>query len=328
MDRRTMLVGCMGATTTLLGACAEPFFFHPDAATYMPRRNLGATVEDIGFDSGGSTLHGWWMPAIGTARATVVHCHGNAANISNHARLVAWLPAEHINVLTFDYRGFGASEGTPSLNGVVEDTRAAIAAARRRAPGLPLVLFGQSLGGATAVRAAAEEDDIRLLVIEGAFAGYRDIVRDATRGTVLSVVALVASSTLPQRSGDPVNAMARLRMPVLVVHGDHDRVVPIEHSEQLYAAAAGPKRFVRVHDGAHLDAMTRPGIRKEFLAAVEQALSPSEPPRLRAGGDAPRARCASAGLERDDPLRGAAGRISGSGTAPLRDPAATADPPC
>src|SRR5256885_284827 len=288
MKRRTVLAAWGCATTSLLAGCAEPFFFHPDAATYAPRRSLGVTLEDVAFDSGGSQLHGWWMPAQGAARATVVHCHGNAANISNHARLVAWLPAVHINVLTFDYRGFGASDGTPSLNGVVEDARAAIAEARRLQPGLPIILFGQSLGGATAVRAAAEETegDVRLLVIEGAFASYRDITRDATRGTVLSVVAAVASTTLPSRQWDPVNAMARLHMPVVVLHGDRDRVIPIEHGERLYAAAPGPKRFIRVPDGRHLDAMSRPEIRADLLEAIEEALpAASRAPQLRAADD-------------------------------------------
>jgi uncharacterized protein len=329
MDRRTVLAGLAAAATFTLGGCAETFFFHPDAATHMPRNRLGVTLEDVAFHSAGSRLHGWWMPAQGTARATVVHCHGNAANISNHARLVAWLPAEHFNVLTFDYRGFGASDGRPSLDGVVEDVRAAIGEARRRHPGLPIVLFGQSLGGATAARAAAEDggDDIRLLVIEGAFASYRDIVRDATRGTVLSVVAPIASSTLPARQSDPLNAIARLRMPVLVMHGERDRVIPIEHGERLYEAAAGPKRFVRVPEGRHLDAMSRPDVRHEVLAAIDEALpAASRAPRLKAADDrAPdagrsKARCAAAGHAVED--------SSGARASQWPDAASTAELPC
>ncbi|TMH05255.1 MAG: lysophospholipase [Betaproteobacteria bacterium] len=273
MKRRMILAGAVGATTMLAG-CAEAFFFHPDQATYTTRGSLGAVVEDVFFDSSGSSLHGWWMPASGPARATVVHLHGNAANISNHARLVAWLPAEHINVLTFDYRGFGHSTGSPSLDGVVADTHAAIAEARRRQPGVPIVLFGQSLGGATAIRAAAEEtgDDIRLVVIEAAFASYRGIVRDATRYSVLALLAPVAGLTLPGEAKDPASAIARLRMPVLILHGERDRVIPIEHSEQLLAAATGPKQFIRIPGGQHIDAMSRKDVRDSVLSAILAAL--------------------------------------------------------
>jgi fermentation-respiration switch protein FrsA (DUF1100 family) len=265
-----VLAAAAGGALALLAGCAEPFFFHPNRTTYMTRRMLGGRVEDVFFDSDGSRLHGWWLPAVGPARGTVVHLHGNAANVSNHARLVAWLPEEGLNVLTFDYRGFGHSDGTPSLDGVVEDAHAAIGEARRRHPGLPIVLLGQSLGGSTAVRAAAEDtgDDIRLLVVESAFSSYRGIVRDATRNTVLAVVGSIAASTLPREAMDPASAMSRVHAPVLILHGDSDRVVPIGHSEQLYAAAPGPKEVIRIAGGEHLDALQRTDIRRRVLDAI------------------------------------------------------------
>lgn len=275
MKRRFVLIGAAGGAVSLLTACAEPFFFHPDRRTYTLRQSVGSAVEDVFFDSAGSRLHAWWMPAGERARATVVHAHGNAANVSNHVPQVSWLPREGFNVLSFDYRGFGYSDGVPSLDGVVADTRAALAEARRRAPELPLILLGQSLGGATAIRAVAEEPvdgDIRLLVVDSAFASYRGVVRDATQASVLALIAPLASSTLPGRSRDPAQAMAKLRLPVLILHGEKDRVVPIEHGERLLAAAAGPKEFIRIPQGRHLDALTREDVRQRVLAAMEAAL--------------------------------------------------------
>ena len=73
----------------------------------------------------GTKLHAWFLPAGGTARGTVLHLHGNAANVSNHLPLVAWMPARGYNVLMLDYRGFGKSEGRPTLDGIVEDALAA-----------------------------------------------------------------------------------------------------------------------------------------------------------------------------------------------------------
>ena len=84
------------------------------------RKTCGSAASD------GSKLHAWFLPAQGRVKGTVLHLHGNAANVSNHLPLVAWLPPRGFNVLTLDYRGFGRSQGTPSLDGVVDDAAAAL----------------------------------------------------------------------------------------------------------------------------------------------------------------------------------------------------------
>lgn len=274
-ERRRWLIGGAAAAAGLSG-CVEGFFFHPDRQVYTTPQQLGTTVHEVFFEADGERLHGWWMPAAGSAKATVVQAHGNAANLTNHAPLVSWLPAAGFHVLAFDYRGFGRSTGTPTLDGVVADTRAALAEARRRAgpARLPLVLLGQSLGGATAIRAAADDagDDLRLLIVESAFASYRGIARDASRGTPLSLVAPLAASALPDDARDPVQAIVRLRLPVLLLHGERDTVIPIEHGERLHAAARSRIDFVRIPGGRHLDALMREDVRTRVLAAIAAVL--------------------------------------------------------
>src|SRR5687767_7231535 len=120
----------------LTGGCAERFFFYPDQHVYTTPQAEGLLAEEVlvpGPD--GIQLHGWWLPAQGDIHGTVLHVHGNAANISNHLPLVAWLPAAGFNVLTFDYRGYGRSSGKPTIQGLVDDTRAALAWLRSR-PGV------------------------------------------------------------------------------------------------------------------------------------------------------------------------------------------------
>lgn len=263
------------AASPLLSACAERFFFYPDRQTYVSRNQLNTKVTDVFVSEGGASLHGWWMPAAGQARALIVHLHGNAANVSNHAGQVAWLPVHGFSVLTFDYQGFGYSEGSPSLDGIVADAGRAIARARELEPKAPLVLLGQSLGGATAIRVAAiEKEPIRLLILDSAFASYRDIVRDATSKTVLFLVSPLAEASLPQRRHDPIRAIAALRMPLLFLHGEKDRVVPMHHSERLYAAAleTRSKQLLRIPRGEHLDALRREGIRAHIIRTIESAI--------------------------------------------------------
>ena len=280
--RRRFLLAAL-ASPFMLTACIDGLFFKPDNHPYTDPARFGLTPRDIHFAAvDGSQLHGWWFaPASGPARASVVHVHGNAANISNHLPFVKWLPGEGFNLFTFDYRGFGKSQGKPTLNGVVADTRAAIAQARREAPGLPIVLLGQSMGAASAVRALVQEQadlkagggkDIVLLIADSPFSSYQRIAVEATRGSALGLFAPLAGMLLPGSSEDPLAAIGQLRGPVLFLHGERDAVIGIEHSVALHAAANQPKRLIRVAETEHIDALLRADVRSQVLAAVDAAL--------------------------------------------------------
>jgi fermentation-respiration switch protein FrsA (DUF1100 family) len=272
------------AALLLLGGCVQALFFHPDNREYREPEKLGLTVVDVTFRAEDrSPLDGWWFPAdpkAGPPQCTVVHAHGNAANISRHLEAVAWLPALGINVLMFDYRGFGVSLGKPSLDGVVADTEAAVHAALKMPGATPgrLVLFGQSLGGATAIRAADELGPglVQGLVVDSAFARYRDVAHHVAEDIkVLKLVSGIVRNTLPGDEDDPVIAIARLQVPVWIIHGDADRVVPFQQGQRLFEAAREPKTWVPVAGGEHLHAMQRPEVRQMVLAALREVCGPA-----------------------------------------------------
>lgn len=272
--RRTAL---LGMSALGLAGCVEGMFFHPDSRAPSAPADLTPPPQDLWFNAAdGTRLHAWWLPTP-QARATVVHAHGNAQNIGHHLPFVSWLPAAGFNVLTFDYRGFGQSQGEPSLQGVVQDTRGAIAQARRQTPGLRLVLLGQSLGGATAIRAAAQEQhagaqDIAAVVADSPFSSYRGIAQDAAGRGPLGWVAPLALKALPDASQDPLAAIAQLRSPVLLIHGTQDRVIPIAHSLRLHEAAREPKALWRIEGGEHIDALLRAEIQSRLLAHLNALL--------------------------------------------------------
>ena len=253
---------------TMLAGCIERMFFYPDAVTYTTPAQLGVRAEDIHVTTAdGSLLHGWFLPAAGSAKGTVLHLHGNAANISNHLPLVAWLPARGYNVLMIDYRGFGRSEGKPSLDGIVDDAAAALTYLRKRADvdAVRLIVFGQSIGGATALRLLARDaGGVRLAIIDSAFASYRGVARDATAGGPLAPIAALTVGVLPGADKDPIAALQSVKVPLIFVHGARDSIIAAANSEKLYAAAPG-SQYWSVPRAMHIMALAEPGSWREKL---------------------------------------------------------------
>jgi uncharacterized protein len=265
----------------LVSAWVERFFFYPDNARYTTPAQFGLQAEDVWIAAAdGSKLHAWFLPAIaarGPAQGTVLHLHGNAANVSNHLPLVAWLPPCRFNVLTLDYRGFGRSQGKPSLDGVVDDAAAALAYLRER-PGIDtsrLIVVGQSLGGATALRLLARDSaGVRMAVIDSAFASYRQIAREAaSTAGILAPLAPLVMSAFPGSDKDPLTALQKVSVPLIFVHGTRDAVIAHDHSAQLHAAAHPPKELWTVDDAEHVAVFGNAGPWRDRLAdALEQAV--------------------------------------------------------
>lgn len=270
----------------------ERMFFHADRVDYGHPRQLGLAVEDLDIPGPeGSTLHGWFIAARGSARGTVLHLHGNAANITNHWPLVAWLPEAGFNVLMFDYRGFGRSTGKPTLDGLVQDAHSALRALRARpdVDAARIMVYGHSLGGATALRLLAQDQkmvregraqevqgerrgrEVRLGVIEAAFDSYRGIAREAA-GVGLATLLAPAIRTLSSTDDDPINALAHIHTSVLFVHGTDDRVIPFAHGERLFAAAREPKQWLPVRGAAHMEAGQVPAARTAIVRAMQLAV--------------------------------------------------------
>jgi fermentation-respiration switch protein FrsA (DUF1100 family) len=272
--RRAVLVSLVAMSTLTLAGCIERFFFYPDSARYASPEQLGLKAEDVRLAAAdGSKLHAWFLPAGGTAKGTVLHLHGNAANVSNHLPLVAWMPARGYNVLMLDYRGFGKSEGTPTLDGIVDDALAALAYLRTRADvdRDRLVVFGQSIGGATALRMLARDaGGVRLAIIDSSFPSYRGIARDATAGSPMAPLASLVASALPPPDKDPAAALKSIRVPLIFVHGTRDSVIPHANSDALHAASPGSQLW-KIPDADHISALAFPGPWREKLVGAMDA---------------------------------------------------------
>jgi fermentation-respiration switch protein FrsA (DUF1100 family) len=246
----------------MLHGCANGLFYYPDRTDYGTPAGHGLTYEDCHFASrDGTRLHGWFMPARAPARGTVIHFHGNAQNISAHQDFVTWLPAEGFNVFTFDYRGYGRSQGRPSRRGVYEDSVAAIEYVRARKDVDPerLLVLGQSLGGANAMAAlgSGHGAGVRGIVIDSTFLSYRRIARDVAGKTILLwPVQWPLAWFLVTGDYSPEDYVIELpAAPIVFMHGTSDQVVPYHHSPALFALAREPKELWTIRGGRHIDGL-------------------------------------------------------------------------
>jgi len=263
-----------------LGGCA-PMFFHPARKLAVPPDLAGGSLEEVFFPSGdGVRLHGWILRPPGTAKGTVLFFHGNAENMSTHINAVLWLVKAGYLVFAFDYRGYGASDGTPDIPGVNRDGIAALDRAFRirGGEGGGVAVYGQSLGGAIAVYAVARSPhkrEVRALIVDSAFAGYRSIVRDKLQDFVVTWPFAVPASWTVDDGFNPESWIGLVSpVPVVVIHGTRDAVVPFAHAQELYRLAREPKGFWAVEGVGHVAALSRPEVRKQFLDFLESVFPP------------------------------------------------------
>ena len=197
----------------------------------------------------GILLNAWFLPAKGEAKATVLFLHGNAENISTHFRSVAWMPAEGFNVLALDYRGYGASQGTPSLEGSQLDIDAAMRSllTHKGVDPARIIIFGQSLGGALAIHYAAHTThriNIRAVVIDSTFFDYRQIAKEKLSLSYITWPFQWLPWITIDNDYSPAASVAALGpLPLLLIHGDKDMVIPQHHSQQLFERAGNPRNF-------------------------------------------------------------------------------------
>ncbi len=258
--------------------CAS-FFFYPSKTPVDNPALEKTSRRDVFFKTPDNiTLHGWLLETPGKPLGTVVFFHGNAGNIGTHVNSVLWLVPEGYDVFIFDYRGYGLSGGKPSLEGVNVDGEAAINEALSLSrTGSGVIVFGQSLGGAVAVYAATtalNKDKIRAVIVDSAFSDYREIVRDKMAQLIITWPFQYPASLFLNNDYSPVKWIKKISpVPVLIIHGTDDRIVPFHHGRELFESALPPKEFWPAEGKGHIEAFTDKDMRKRLLQYLKDALS-------------------------------------------------------
>jgi fermentation-respiration switch protein FrsA (DUF1100 family) len=257
--------GCTGA------------FFHPQRTLVQTPDRVGVRYESLSLRAAdGVELVAWFMPASRKADATLLFLHGNAENISTHFMNVAWMPAEGFNVLALDYRGYGGSEGKPSLPGMQLDIDAALAVllARPDVDARRIVLFGQSLGGALAIHygaRGARRGALRAVIADSAFADYRAIASEKLAASVLTWPFQWLPALVVDNDYSPLVSVGAVSpLPLLLIHGEADAIVPPHHAQRLAEAAGPPKELWLLPGVGHIESVRDPALRQRLSDYVRR----------------------------------------------------------
>jgi uncharacterized protein len=241
-------------------------FYFPTHDTPDTPASWGCKFENVTFKSRDQTmLSGWFIKTKSPKpKGTVVFSHGNAGSMGHHLGFIVWLAEAGYQVFMYDYRGFGKSGGTVNRRGMVDDVKAAFAHVKTRSDvnAARLVSFGHSLGGAKSLAAIGESPvkGLQAIITDGAFASYQSMAR---------VIAGQVGANMVTDELAPKDYVSKVSpVPLLIVHGDHDEVVPVENGKVLFEKARQPKTFFEVETGRHGDSLSRNGgaYRKKVLA--------------------------------------------------------------
>jgi fermentation-respiration switch protein FrsA (DUF1100 family) len=239
----------IAALLLVLWTMQRRLMYFPIAAVPSPASLGQGDVEPVTFDTAdGVRLNGWFFPvARAGRRTTVLVFNGNAGNRAYRVPLATALVARGLQVLLFDYRGFGGNPGTPTEQGLARDARAAreYLVSRPDVDAARLVYFGESLGTAVAVDLATEHPPAAL-ILRSPFTSMADVGQ--YHYWWLPVGVLIRDSY------DTLERIGRVTSPLLVIAGERDSIVPIDQSRRVYTAAAhGPKKFLSIPRADHND---------------------------------------------------------------------------
>lgn len=228
-------------------------YLKQDSIVYYPSRNvevsptvLGLDYEELWLESDGQKAHAWFIPAAAKDAPAVLFCHGNAGNISHRLSTIQIIHELGMNLLLFDYRGYGRSEGRPSEQNTYADARAAwdyLVQARKIAPAR-IIVWGRSLGGAVAAWLAhvvGEKETPGALIVESSFSSVPDM---GARMYPFMPVRLLSKYSYDTRA-----YVRKTNCPVLVAHSPDDELTPYEFGREIYTAARQPKRFLEMTGG-------------------------------------------------------------------------------
>ncbi|WP_122318680.1 alpha/beta hydrolase [Pseudomonas cichorii] len=260
-----------------LTGCSS-MLFYPEPGLPLTPDKAGLQYRDVTLTAAdGTRLHAWWLPAREgvPVKGTVLHLHGNGGNLAWHLGGSGWLPEQGYQVLMLDYRGYGLSQGEPSLPAIYQDLQTAFdwLDAEPQVQGKPRVVLGQSIGGALGVHYLAQHPEqrskLKALILDGAPASYRDVARYTLGTSWLTWPLKTPLSWLIPDADSAINGLPQLKgTPMLIFQSMDDTLVPLSNGISLYQAAPLP-RVLQLTRGGHVQTFADPLWRQVMLRYLD-----------------------------------------------------------
>lgn len=238
-------LGVLIGATLFLVFSEKRLIYYPAAEIDVTPKALGLPFEDVTIEvEPGVTIHGWFIKAATEPSvATVLFSHGNAGNIADRLDRVLRLREIGADFLLYDYRGFGRSSGSPDEEGTYRDGRAAydyLVKGRGLDPAR-LILMGESLGCAISIQLAIERKAAGL-ALEAPFASIAHMAN--------AIYPFLPLGAFIRTRYENVKKIPQLKMPLFLVQGTNDEVIPVAQGKMVFDAAPPPKQYLAI-EGAH-----------------------------------------------------------------------------
>jgi uncharacterized protein len=234
------------------------FLYYPSNALYINPKKLKHVPEDVEIQvKKDQSIRGWYFHTpVKPARAVVLFFHGNAENRSTHFMALYWLIDKGYDLAIFDYPGYGQSDDEPTPKNTVAMAVETLRYVHNRDPNLPLVVYGQSLGGAISMRGIWEvrnEFKPDLIIMDSTFPSYRSVVRRILSRSAWTWLLQPIGWAVMSDTWAPGKRISDLKgTPIVVIHSKMDEVVPVEAGKEIYDYAGEPKQLWLKEKGSHM----------------------------------------------------------------------------
>lgn len=216
--------------------------FLPGKTIFMTPGDAGMEYEDLFIEvSEGVSINAWYIPAE-NAKGTILFCHGNAGSMSHRVETAEIFHSLGMNVMLFDYCGYGRSLGKPSEMQTYRDAEAvwnylvdkiSISADK-------IVVLGRSMGGPIAAKLAKDHQPV-LCILESTFTSVPEMGK--------SKFPIFPTKLLVTIKYPTIDYVSEIKSPMLIVHSPDDEIIPYWMGEKLFEAASEPKEFLKLSGG-------------------------------------------------------------------------------
>lgn len=261
----------------LISGCEKYFFYPQKVLYYMPETCKYAPENLIVETDKGKLLHGWYFKTnVKKPKGTIFFLHGNSNNISTESVGMLWVIDKGYNLLTFDYRGYGLSQGKPNIEGVLYDGLEFVDAIMKdnKVDKKNLIIHGQSLGGAVASHIAAFSpyaDKFKVLILESTFTSWKSVSKEiASKNFLTWAWQYPISWGITGKYSSLENLKASKIKNTIIIHSKKDNMIGYKNAESLFEISHEPKVILSDDFSSHAAIMQNPRIQKEYMEYLDK----------------------------------------------------------